>query len=133
MAEVARNRGKLQHAQLFQEAVEEAQAFQMLLTGDEASTGFAAAAAQRAAVTAATVNSMPRCRKCETCVNLASSGRRRCLLVRAFAAASAGHPGNVRHSLLYFVAYWLWLCSMFACAYKNAANTHGTRLQMSSS
>jgi glutamine synthetase len=93
MAEVARNRGKLQHAQLFQDAVEEAQAYHTLQTGDESSTGFAAAAAQRAAVTAATVNSMPRCRKCETCVNLASSGRRRCLLVRAFAAASAGHTG----------------------------------------
>jgi hypothetical protein len=92
-AEVLRNAGKLPYGQMFDTAVDEAQLFKTLLTGDEASTDFAQASAQRAAFTAANVNNMPRCRKCEACVNLLSSGRRRCLLIRAYAAAAAGHTG----------------------------------------
>ena len=85
--------GKLPLASTFALALREAELQQTLLEGDETSEGFAAAAAQQAAISAATVAEMPRCRKCEACCNMLSSGRRRCLLVRAYAAAAAGHTG----------------------------------------
>lgn len=80
------------HPRLFDAAVEEARAYHRIRIGATGAAA-AAAAAQVAATNAANVNNMPRCRKCEACVNLLSSGRRRCLLVRAFAAAAAGHTG----------------------------------------
>lgn len=90
---MARELGKLPYPQLFDTALEEAEALETLQRGDASAAGFAAAAAQRAAATAATVNGARRCRKCEACVNNSGSVRRRCLLVRAYAAASAGHVG----------------------------------------
>jgi hypothetical protein len=97
-AKILQAEGKLPSGSIFAMAVREAEAQHTLLTGDEASADFAAAAAQRAAANAANVNEMPRCRKCEACVNLLSSGRRRCLLVRAYAAAAAGHTGALARS-----------------------------------
>lgn len=53
-----------------------------------------AARAQAAADAAAAVNDMPRCDKCEACISsMTSSVRRRCLRVRAHAAAAGGHAG----------------------------------------
>lgn len=83
---------EMPHPRLFDAAVEEARAYWRIRAGAKGAAA-AAAAAQVAATNAANVNNMPRCRKCEACVNLLSSGRRRCLLVRAFAAAAAGHTG----------------------------------------
>lgn len=83
---------QMPHPRLFDAAVEEARAYWRIRAGAKGAAA-AAAAAQVAATNAANVNNMPRCRKCEACVNLLSSGRRRCLLVRAFAAAAAGHTG----------------------------------------
>lgn len=83
---------KLPHPRLHAAAVEEAQTYLHVKAGTAGAAG-AAATAHAAAAAAAAVNSMPRCRKCEACVNLMSSGKRRCLLVRAYAAAAAGHTG----------------------------------------
>lgn len=91
-AESLKLKKQMPHPRLFDNAVEEARAYVRILSGATGAAG-AAAAAQVAATNAANVNNMPRCRKCEACVNLLSSGRRRCLLVRAFAAAAAGHTG----------------------------------------
>lgn len=93
-AEELRAAGTLPHARLFETALEEAAHFEALLRGNEASADFGAAAAHRAASSAAAVNSMPRCGKCEACVNMTgAAARRRCLVVRAYAAAAAGHTG----------------------------------------
>ncbi|KAJ9523028.1 hypothetical protein QJQ45_023804, partial [Haematococcus lacustris] len=61
-------------------------------SGTVAHTG--AALAAEAAAQAGMANKMIRCKKCESCLTQGGSTRRRCLLVRAKAAAAAGHVGG---------------------------------------
>ncbi|WIA22484.1 hypothetical protein OEZ85_004780 [Tetradesmus obliquus] len=62
--------------------------------GDGEERDHRAAVAGRAAKQALAVNMrMPRCKVCETCTQSTGSSSRRCLLVRATAAAASGHAG----------------------------------------
>lgn len=85
--------GKLPHARLHAKALDIADDYLRVQKGVKGAAG-EAAKAQTAADAAAAINNMPRCRKCEACINnMTSSTRRRCLRVRAFAAAAGGHTG----------------------------------------
>ena len=85
--------GKLPHSRLHAKAVDIADSYLAVQKGLKGSAG-EAAKAQTAADAAAAINDMPRCNKCEACIHtMTSTTRRRCLRVRAFAAAAGGHTG----------------------------------------
>lgn len=92
-AENLQDVGKLPHARLHAKALDIANSYLAVQKGIKGTAG-EAAKAQTAADAAAQINDMPRCKKCEACItNMTSTTRRRCLRVRAFAAAAGGHAG----------------------------------------
>ncbi|CAD7699682.1 unnamed protein product [Ostreobium quekettii] len=86
--------GLLRQPALFDQALEQAKTW---LAVKKQSKGkkfqCSSALASRAAEMAAAANKRPRCGSCEACLNQCSGRRRRCLHVRAMAAAEAGHTG----------------------------------------
>jgi hypothetical protein len=92
-AEQQRAAGKLPQCRLYTKARDIADSYLAVQKGVRGTAG-QAAKAQTAADAAAHINSMPPCKTCEACINnMTTSTRRRCLRVRAFAAAAGGHTG----------------------------------------
>lgn len=87
--------GNLKRPKLFWKAVDEAHMWQEVKQNKKTS-GSVSAVASRAASLAAAENRKPRCGNCEACLNRLNGGStfsRRCLYIRAQAAAAAGHVG----------------------------------------
>jgi hypothetical protein len=90
-AEEKRAAGKLPQSLLYAKARDIADSYLLVQRGVHGIAG-QASQAQTAADAAAHINSMPPCTTCEACIkNMTTKTRRRCLRLRAFAAAAAGH------------------------------------------
>eukprot|EP00210_Caulerpa_lentillifera_P001820 g1750.t1 len=88
--------GNLKRPKLFWKALNEAHLWQEVKKKKNKGSGCISAVASRAASLAAAENRKPRCGNCEACLNRLNGGStfsRRCLYVRAQAAAAAGHVG----------------------------------------